>query len=278
MRRVLWSAVVVALAAVAAGAADDKPKAAKSVAELQKEAEDLQRETFKKYEALTEEEKKGGKKVEELFDALEKEQAKLYEAAFELAKADPKADTAAEAVDWLLGTPRVLYLPMGEKVLEFATAHLAASPKIGHAVLTLGRFGPREKDANHKAAAAFVKAVGEKNKDKTVLGQLAMAKGWQAKGKFEAAEYEKANDQDELAAAADKVLEAAAKEFGEVKLLRRGETQTIAEVVKAELFELRNLRVGKPVPDIEGEDLDGSKFKLSDYKGKVVVLDFWGDW
>ena len=24
--------------------------------------------------------------------------------------------------------------------------------------------------------------------------------------------------------------------------------------------------------------LDGQKFKLSDYRGKVVVLDFWGHW
>ena len=54
--------------------------------------------------------------------------------------------------------------------------------------------------------------------------------------------------------------------------------QTIAAAAKVELFELRNLRVGKTAPDIEGEDLDGKKFKLSDYKGKVVVLDFWGDW
>ena len=27
-----------------------------------------------------------------------------------------------------------------------------------------------------------------------------------------------------------------------------------------------------------GEDLNGVAFKLSDYRGKVVVLDFWGDW
>ena len=38
------------------------------------------------------------------------------------------------------------------------------------------------------------------------------------------------------------------------------------------------LAVGMPAPDIEGEDLDGVSFKLSDYKGKVVMLDFWGDW
>ena len=36
--------------------------------------------------------------------------------------------------------------------------------------------------------------------------------------------------------------------------------------------------IGNLAPEIEGEDIDGVKFKLSDYRGKVVVLDFWGDW
>jgi cytochrome oxidase Cu insertion factor (SCO1/SenC/PrrC family) len=38
------------------------------------------------------------------------------------------------------------------------------------------------------------------------------------------------------------------------------------------------LEVGNRAPEIQGEDLDGVKFKLSDYRGKVVMLDFWGDW
>jgi hypothetical protein len=36
--------------------------------------------------------------------------------------------------------------------------------------------------------------------------------------------------------------------------------------------------VGKDAPEIKGLDLDGKSFKLSDYKGKVVLLDFWGNW
>ena len=36
--------------------------------------------------------------------------------------------------------------------------------------------------------------------------------------------------------------------------------------------------VGRPAPEIEGVDLDGTAFKLSDYQGKVVLLDFWGTW
>jgi thiol-disulfide isomerase/thioredoxin len=37
-------------------------------------------------------------------------------------------------------------------------------------------------------------------------------------------------------------------------------------------------QVGQPAPEIEGEDTDGKAFKLSDYRGKVVVLDFWASW
>jgi hypothetical protein len=43
-----------------------------------------------------------------------------------------------------------------------------------------------------------------------------------------------------------------------------------------------NLKVGFNIgdlaPEIEGVDVDGQTFKLSDYRGKVVVLDFWGHW
>lgn len=38
------------------------------------------------------------------------------------------------------------------------------------------------------------------------------------------------------------------------------------------------LSVGTPAPEISGEDIDGQSFKLSDYRGKVVLLDFWGNW
>jgi hypothetical protein len=53
---------------------------------------------------------------------------------------------------------------------------------------------------------------------------------------------------------------------------------TIGKTAQAELNEIRNPAVGKPAPEIAGEDTDGKPFKLSDYKGKVVVVDFWGDW
>jgi uncharacterized C2H2 Zn-finger protein len=36
--------------------------------------------------------------------------------------------------------------------------------------------------------------------------------------------------------------------------------------------------IGQIAQEISGEDIDGVPFKLSDYRGKVVVLDFWGHW
>ncbi len=53
---------------------------------------------------------------------------------------------------------------------------------------------------------------------------------------------------------------------------------TLKDSGDALLFEIDRLQVGMEVPEIEGEDIDGEEFKLSDYRGKVVFLDFWGDW
>src|SRR5262249_49356168 len=73
---------------------------------------------------------------------------------------------------------------------------------------------------------------------------------------------------------AEKLLLAVKNEFASVKT---GEA-TLGESIKNELFILQHLVVGKVAPDIVGEDTDGKKFKLSDYRGKVVMLDFWGHW
>jgi thiol-disulfide isomerase/thioredoxin len=36
--------------------------------------------------------------------------------------------------------------------------------------------------------------------------------------------------------------------------------------------------IGKPAPDFELDQLDGKRFKLSEQKRKVIVLDFWASW
>jgi hypothetical protein len=57
----------------------------------------------------------------------------------------------------------------------------------------------------------------------------------------------------------------------------RGDS-TYEAAAQAYLYELDNLRIGMTAPDFESVDENGVKWKLSDYRGKVVVVDFWGFW
>jgi hypothetical protein len=69
------------------------------------------------------------------------------------------------------------------------------------------------------------------------------------------------------------------KEFGDVKVdVGTKHETTLGKRAGAALHEMRDLAVGKPSPEIAGVDLDSVAFKLSDYRGKVVLLDFWGNW
>jgi hypothetical protein len=55
---------------------------------------------------------------------------------------------------------------------------------------------------------------------------------------------------------------------------QRREAKTLGDAARVQLHEMRRLTIGKPAPEIEGRDLDGRRFRLGDYRGKVVVLDF----
>jgi hypothetical protein len=74
---------------------------------------------------------------------------------------------------------------------------------------------------------------------------------------------------------AEALLERAARDYGDVRL---SDGETVAEKAESELFGIRRLSVGQVAPDIEGADQDGVRFKLSDYRGKVVLLDFWSEY
>jgi len=66
-----------------------------------------------------------------------------------------------------------------------------------------------------------------------------------------------------------------AMHYEDGKLVKNPHPKTLAQVAEAKLDDLHNLAVGKPAPEIEGSDLDGKPMKLSDHRGKVVVLVFW---
>jgi peroxiredoxin len=50
--------------------------------------------------------------------------------------------------------------------------------------------------------------------------------------------------------------------------------ETFAAVAERELSEIRSLSVGKKALEIDGKDVDGNPMRLSEFRGKVVLLDF----
>jgi hypothetical protein len=110
-----------------------------------------------------------------------------------------------------------------------------------------------------------VETLRAKNKSKPVVAALLFVEAQKVIG-------EKGED----AAEVRPLYARLAKEFGDVKL-PWGE-ETYGGIAGGWLFVQDNLVVGKVAPGFEAVDEGGVKWKLEEYRGKVVVIDFWGDW
>jgi hypothetical protein len=277
MKRIAGVMAFVLLCAPAAeGAAPPAVSPAARVARLAKEQKEAL-DAFWKTAGTLPDTPEGRKKLKALMEEIDKAQTARFDEALRIAKADPQSDGALAALEWLLTIPRNYYLPIGKEALELVVKYHAGNPKVGKIVGWIGYYRPWGCESE-KVATALIEAVAKSNKDRTARGQAFMAMAWEAGQKFAVAEYKKAKDAEELAGKAEKAFELVVKDYGDCPRLLRDGRRTLGEEAKQELFELRRLRIGKAAPEIDGEDLDGKKFKLSDYRGKVVVLDFWGDW
>ncbi len=69
--------------------------------------------------------------------------------------------------------------------------------------------------------------------------------------------------------AARPALERIAKEFPATRSGRRA---------AGTLNEIDRLQVGMVAPDFEGKDAEGKTIRLSDFRGKAVLIDYWGFW
>ena len=71
---------------------------------------------------------------------------------------------------------------------------------------------------------------------------------------------------------ADALLERVRAVFGESDFIGMSGNQ----FADGAAFEIEHLRVGMKAPDFAAADQQGERFELSDYRGRVVLLDFWG--
>jgi thiol-disulfide isomerase/thioredoxin len=192
--------------------------------------------------------------------------------------------------------------PEYSRAIDILAERHATTRKGGHAALALtGHAAP--------AAEKLMRAVIEKNSDQYIKGLACLAlgrylkhqsdrvrdirddpdaaRGWEAIFLEEGSDKEsftrfRGRDPDAMMKEAEAIFERIGKEFGAVsslgdRLNKRAFATLVADA-DAELDEIRNLCVGKPSPEIAGEDIDGKPFKLSDYRGNVVYLSFWAEW
>jgi hypothetical protein len=76
---------------------------------------------------------------------------------------------------------------------------------------------------------------------------------------------------------ADAATVAASQELID-KAAEMAEGTYLAWKIRGPKFRQEKLQIGMVAPNIVAEDIDGVEFGLYDYRGKVVVLDFWGFW
>ncbi len=87
-------------------------------------------------------------------------------------------------------------------------------------------------------------------------------------------DYLKELDSDRLTDDAISLLDQLIGEFGDVEWFGA----RFADMARPHHFQLSKLAIGKASPEIEADDVDGVPFRLTQYRGKVVVLTFWATW
>ena len=182
----------------------------------------------------------------------------------ELAQKNPKDPVAVDALIWVA--------TMTREGKENETAlDILSKEHVEDARMT--QVAQRLSFSDSPAAEKFLRTLLAKNKSQETQTWAAFALGSYLKSQAENFKTSPETAAKELKEAVQ-LLERVEKDGGEIKSFR----ETLAAQAKDTLYEIRNLSLGMKAPQIEGEDLDAKKFKLSDYKGKVVLLDFWGNW
>ena len=209
--------------------------------------------------------------------------------AMELAWAHPKDPAALDALLWVVHAG---YRPESSEAWSLLTSDYLDSDRLAQPC----RDTRRDVAANPALVERFLREAIRMSPHREVKGQACFAlavflnfraeaiRVWseEDRARFERmlktpenlAMYRDRSAKD-LAKEAEGLYERVVKEFEDLKD-RRG--RSLGERAQGELNELRNLNIGKLAPEIEGEDADGRRFKLSDYRGKVVVLTFSGNW
>ena len=170
--------------------------------------------------------------------------------------------------------------PVAAEILSYLVANFDSTPEAEQATELLIRRHPRSEHlvpacqwlarGSCDAAEAWLRVVLGGNPHRAVRGEACLGLAQVLKRKIDA----NPQSEDELTTELRQLLGRTANEFGDVP---HGKG-TLADAAKAELRSLTVIAIGNEAPEISGTDIDGKQLKLSDYRGKVVLLKFWGLW
>lgn len=266
---------------------DKPPTRAEQLQAVMEEYQKAQQEFFKSYqEAKTDEERQ--KLAEEKYPRPEKFAARVMA----IAEADPKDAVSFDAVLWVVNNVRggAESNKFADRAVAILIEHHIENENLKNVVQQLAY-------SQSPGAEKLLRLAMQKSPHREVQGYACFGLAQFLKNKLEGANYLKNADPQELERIKGFIGEDMLKQLTSVDPDKAGkEIESLCEKVidkyadlesfrgklgeaaERELFEIRNLAIGRVAPEIEGEDLDGAAFKLTDYRGKVVVLDFWGDW
>ena len=170
-----------------------------------------------------------------------------------LVDAHPKDPSTLDALTWIARSTRGSGLD--EKSFTNLKENFLDHDKIGEVAMALVY-------AKSAEAQTFLTTVSEKSKSKNARGMALYARsiGIQ-RDKSKTAEH-------------DALVSQIIADHPDLEFKGR----KIVAGLKAKKEAAVKFAIGAVAPEIIGKDADGNEMKLSDYKGKVVVLDFWGDW
>lgn len=206
-----------------------------------------------------------------IFTAFTESVGELGEKFLALTEVDPKDEVAADALNWMMANVRDQKVQA--KALALLKEHHMDSEAMGTVASMMVRSMPSQENED------FLVKLRESSPHNSVKGAATMALAQfvssvkSAKEQGITGDYFENFDVDKYDL--EELYQDVVDNYGEATDARG---QSLADVAGKALFEIQYLSIGKVAPDIEAEDLDGETFKLSDYRGKVVVLDFWGDW
>jgi peroxiredoxin len=182
-----------------------------------------------------------------------------------LAEKDPRQPFVPEALAWIVTNARDT--PEAEKAVALLIRDPAGSQRLASACDALA-------DARSANAERLLRAVADQCADREVRGRVSFALGIHFMRLAEPTGEYRLADVEENNAKAVAYFEAVIARYGELKHWQG----TLGKAASRNLDEIRGRSIGKVIPEVQGVDVDGNKIKLSDYRGKVMFLDFWGTW